>query len=128
MAFIENLEGKFLIQKRCPEKGGECSFTGGLPKAGETSLEGVKEETKEELGIEIENPILFKQAKGKNTFCDLYYIKQDVNISKIIKQDEEVDAIDFKTIDEIKKMYENNNFKKGHYLMFLDCINYLNEK
>lgn len=76
MTFIENLDGKFLIQKRCPEKGREWSFTGWHPKEGETSLEGVKEEVKEELGIDIEDPILFKQAKGKITFCDLYYIKQ----------------------------------------------------
>ena len=41
VAFIENNEGLFLIQKRSAIKGGECAFTGRHPKSGENSKEGL---------------------------------------------------------------------------------------
>lgn len=127
VAFIQNNEGKFLIQKRSESKGGEWAFTGGHPKAGETSLEGIKTEVKEELGIEIDNPILFKEARGKNTFCDLYYIKQDIDLNKVIIQEEEVSSVKFATKEEIDDLFKNGLFKKGHYMMFKDCLEYLNK-
>ena len=77
--FIENSKGQFLMQKRSKEKGGLWATTGGHPKTGETSLEGIIQECKEELGITISNPILFKKASGKQAFCDLYYINKDVD-------------------------------------------------
>lgn len=128
VAFIQNPEGKFLIQKRSEEKGGEWAFTGGHPKAGETSLQGIKTEIKEELGIDIDNPIIFKEASGKNTYCDLYYINKNVNLADVVIQEEEVAEVRFATKEEIEEMFENGIFKKGHYMMFKDCLNYLNKK
>lgn len=127
IAFIQNSEGKFLIQKRSESKGGEWAFTGGHPKAGESSLEGIKTEVKEELGIEIDNPILFKEAAGKNTFCDLYYIKQDFDVNEIVLQEEEVSEVKFASIEEIDNLFDNGLFKKGHYMMLKDCLEYLNK-
>ena len=49
---------------------------------------------KEELGIVAENPILFKSVKGKNVFCDLYYVKQDIDLN----EDGEVDFEEFKQL------------------------------
>ena len=81
--FIQNSNNDFLIQKRSLDKGGKWASTGGHPKAGESSLQGIITEVKEELGIKINNPILFKQANGKNAICDLYYIKEDIDLTKI---------------------------------------------
>lgn len=128
VAFIQNSEGKFLIQKRSKEKGGEWAFTGGHPKTGETSLQGIKTEIKEELGIDVDNPILFKEASGKNTYCDLYYINKNVNLADVVIQEEEVSEVKFVTKEEIEEMFKNGTFKKGHYMMFKDCLNYLNKK
>ena len=44
LGFIENSDGQYLIQKRSEIKGGEWAFTGGHPKHGESSLEGIKTE------------------------------------------------------------------------------------
>lgn len=126
VAFIENLEGKYLIQKRSEAKGGQWSFTGGHPKHGETSLDGVKQEIKEELGIAALNPIVFKSVKGNNVFCDLYYINQDINLDDIVKQDEEVADVMFATKDEIDALLANGQFKKGHYMMFEDFLKFKN--
>ena len=128
VAFIQNSEGKFLIQRRSEQKGGEWAFTGGHPKSGETSTQGIKTEVKEELGLIVENPILFKEAKGKNIFCDLYYIKQDFDINDIVMQKEEVSDVMFATIQDINKLFNDGLFKKGHYMMFKDCLEYLQEK
>ncbi|MEG0576761.1 MAG: NUDIX domain-containing protein [Bacilli bacterium] len=125
VAFIENDENKFLIQKRSIEKGGEWAFTGGHPKSGESSTEGIHTEVKEELGIEINNAVCFKKAKGKDTFCDLYYIKQNIDINTIELQKEEVEKVCFASVAEIESLFNKGIFKKGHYMMFKDCLNYI---
>lgn len=123
--FIQNNNSEFLIQKRSIEKGGQWATTGGHPKSGETSLQGIITEVKEELGIHIQNPVLFKKASGKNTICDLYYVKQDVSLSEITIQKEEVQEIRWASIDEINNLMNNDEFNKGHYMMFQDCLDFL---
>lgn len=125
--FIENDKNEFLIQKRCSEKGGKWATTGGHPKSGENSLDGILTEVKEELGIDIKNPILFKQASGKNTHCDLYYLKKNINIKELNIQEEEVDEVKWASIEEINDLMRNEKFNKGHYMMFKDCLEYLNK-
>lgn len=125
--FIQNNNNEFLIQKRSLDKGGKWATTGGHPKSGESSLQGIITEVKEELGIKINNPILFKQANGKNTICDLYYIKDDIDIAKITIQKEEVENIKWASIDEINNLMNNGEFNKGHYIMFKDCLEFLDK-
>ena len=125
--FIQNNNNEFLIQKRSLDKGGKWATTGGHPKSGESSLQGIITEVKEELGIKINNPILFKKANGKNTICDLYYIKDDIDIAKITIQKEEVENIKWASIDEINNLMNNGEFNKGHYIMFKDCLEFLDK-
>ena len=126
--FIQNTKGEFLIQKRSKKKDGLWATTGGHPKSGESSLNGIITEVKEELGIDIKNPILFKQATGKNTFCDLYYLKQDIDLNNIKLQKDEVEEVKWVSIDEINLLMEKSEFKKGHYIMLKDCLEYLQNK
>ena len=127
---IKNSEGKYLIQKRVKRKGGKWALTGGHPKAGENSLEGIKEEVKEELGIDIknENPVLFKENTHNDQFFDLYYLEKDIDIKDIHIQKEEVDEVKWASRDEIIKMYENSGFHEGHYKVFLDYLKYEESK
>ena len=123
--FIMNNKNEFLMQKRCALKGGLWATTGGHPKTGESSLEGIITECNEELGIKINNPILFKKASGKQSFCDLYYLKEDINIDDIIIQKEEVDEVKWLTLSEIEELNNKSLFNKGHYMMFKDCLEYI---
>lgn len=125
--FIQNDNNEFLIQKRSIDKGGKWATTGGHPKSGESSLEGIITEVKEELGMTINNPILFKQAHGKDTICDLYYIRKNIDIENIKIQQEEVDNVKWASIEEIDYLMQNNEFNKGHYMMFKDCLNFINQ-
>lgn len=125
--FIENSKGEFLIQKRVPRKGGKWATTAGHPKAGETSLIGLFEETKEELGIDITNdsPTLFETWNINDQFFDIYYMKKDINLEDIKIQEEEVDGVRYATIAEIKQMHEKGEFHENHYQLFLKCLKYL---
>ena len=124
MTFMENVDGRFLIQKTSKEKGGDYSTTGGHPKSGEDSFEGLITEVKEELGIDIsnENIILVKSVMAHNTICDIYYVKMDIDLDKIVCQKEEVDKVLLLTTEEIKELIEKGIFKKTHSKAFLDVL------
>ena len=53
MVVIRNSKGEFLMQKRVKEKGGDWGVTGGHHKSGETPIEGIISEVKEELGLDF---------------------------------------------------------------------------
>lgn len=51
--FIKNSYNQLLLQKRSKQKGGKYGFISGHPKSGETSLQAVIIEAKEEMNIDI---------------------------------------------------------------------------
>ena len=55
LIFIQNGEGKFLVQKRSKAKNGLFATTGGHPKSGETSKQGIIAEVKEEIGQDVKS-------------------------------------------------------------------------
>ena len=73
MIFMENNDGRFLIQKRSKDKGGKWATTGGHPKSGEDSMTGLLTEVREELGLDLanENIKLLKTKVGHGAICDL---------------------------------------------------------
>ena len=91
--FIQNTEGKFLIQKRSQRKNGKFATTGGHPKSGENSIQGIITEVKEEIGIDIKQEDLQLYFSGKSdeekVFWDDYYLKIDIpNIEKLKLQED----------------------------------------
>ena len=128
MVFIENSKGLILLQKRSLTSGGCWATTGGHPKSGETSLEGMCTEIKEELGITInKNDLrLFESVKSTYNFLDLYYLKQDIDLSSLILQEEEVSAVKWFKKEEIDGLIKNNLFFDRHikpYERFLKFTN-----
>lgn len=128
--FIQNDEGKFLIQKRVMNKDGKWATTGGHPVSGESSKQGIITEIKEELGIDVksENIQLFKTIKTEDDFVDLYYLKENVNIENVVVQREEVEKAKWASIEEIKDMIQNDEFSESHTKFFKMCLEFLNEK
>lgn len=129
MIFMENVDGRFLIQKRSKSKGGKWATTGGHPKAGEDSIQGLLTEVKEELNLDIskENIQLLKTKIGHGFICDLYYVKMNINLNDIICQEEEVTDVKLSTIDEIKEMINDGTFHKGHGQTFIKVLEILNK-
>ena len=122
LIFIQNSEGKFLIQKRSKVKNGLYATTGGHPKSGEDSITGIITEVNEELGITLnkEDIKLYYSERfdEERIFCDNYYIKLDVDLKKIKLQEEEVESVTWLTKEEIIEMHENGMFFLKHFNEF----------
>ena len=111
---IMNSKNEILISKRAKHKKfglmWECS--GGSVLAGETSLEGIIRELKEELGIEFskKEAIFLKEIRRDKIppdFKDLWLFRKNVDLKDIIFPDGEVIDAKWVTMNEFIKMYEN---------------------
>jgi 8-oxo-dGTP pyrophosphatase MutT (NUDIX family) len=128
--FIQNAKGEFLIQKTSLEKGNKWSSTGGHPSSGESSLEGIVREVKEEIGLDLSNDnlTLFTTLNRDVDFIDLYYINLNVDIKSLVLQEEEVSEIKWMNIDTIEKLIKDKEFQHSHAVFFRHCMKYLNSK
>lgn len=118
LVFIQNSQGKFLIQKRSKQKDGKYASTGGHPKTGETSIDGMITEIKEELGLTVkpeELELIFSgQENVKQVFFDIYYMRKDFNISDLKLQKEEVDFVEWLSFKEIETLIKKDLFLESH--------------
>ena len=113
-AIIMNSKNELLISKRAANKGFGLmwEFNGGSVLAGETSLEGIIREVKEELGIEFtkKEAIFFKEILGYKiapNFKDMWLFRKDIDIKDIAFPDRETIEAKWVSIDEFMKMFEN---------------------
>ena len=118
LVFIQNSQGKFLIQKRSKQKDGKYASTGGHPKTGETSIDGMITEIEEELGLTIkpeELELIFSgQEDVKQVFFDIYYMRKDFNISDLKLQKEEVDFVEWLSFKEVETLIKKDLFLESH--------------
>ena len=100
--------GKLLVTQRHPDKNFGCLWecTGGAAKAGETSVEAILREIKEEIGVEAtEDQLTFMGcATGNTFFIDCYALEIDAELSDLKLQREEVINAKFVTLPEFQKM------------------------
>lgn len=125
--WIINSKNQFLIQKRastvviCPN----CwSTTGGAVTAGENSHQALIRESNEEIGVTInshKSELIYSLMK-KNKFCDIWLVREDYDISKVVLQEEEVSDVCYATKDEIIEMIKSNEFIPTPYLHILDDV------
>lgn len=118
--WIINSENKILIQKRSPLKRLEpnvWAMTGGSVILGETSLNTIVREAKEELGIDInaENLKLITKFKTGNVWIDTYVLKCDYDISEMKFQEDEVVDAKWVTWREIDNLVNNRQFIKHRW-------------
>ena len=127
MIAIENSDGKFLMQKRVPEKGGDYGVTGGHPKSGETPYEGIITEVKEELGIDISKYYITEFDSG----CDgkdcykMYYVKADLDIADLNIQKEELTLVKYFSMQELEEMVENKTLNQDQVDFFIKCKEFI---
>lgn len=130
--WIQNSKGEFLIQKRTPNKKffpNMWSQTGGGVDTGETTLQAALRECKEELGIDINpnNMELILSFKRKYDFVDVWLVKQDIDISELVLQEDEVADVKWATIDEIKDLMSSGKLAKSievYFNMFIELLDY----
>ena len=111
---IMNSKNEILISKRAKHKKygllWECNS--GSILAGETSLEGIIRELKEELGIEFskKEAIFLKEIRRDKTppdFKDLWLFRRNIELKDITFSDGEVIEAKWITIQDFIKMIEN---------------------
>ena len=127
--WIINSKGEILIQKRSLLKEsnpGMWAMTGGSALAGENSLEAIKREALEELGITVreENLKLVNTVKGTRCIVDIYILKQDSLIEDIKMQKEEVSDVKWATYGEIENLVANGKFIKKKWDVIKEFLKY----
>lgn len=128
--FIENSEGKFLIQKTSKEKGDVFSTTGGHVDSGETPLDTIIRETKEEIGVSIDADEI--EEYGYMMFDMplrfIFYAKKDIDVSNLKLQKEEVDYVKYMSVEEIQDLIQSGQMLKSHAIQFNELLSKLNNK
>lgn len=128
--FIENSKNEFLIQKTSIEKGGKYSSTGGHICSGETPIESIKREVKEELGITIDSDDIKELGYllYDKPLRYMFYLRKDIDTATIQIQEDEVESVRYMTVQEIKNIIEQDNFTKSHAIIFEKVLEYIREK
>lgn len=130
--WIQNSKGEFLIQKRSPNKKAfqnMWSQTGGAVDSGENTLHAALRECKEELGIDINSDKmeLILSFKRSHDFVDVWLAKQDIDISKLVLQEDEVSEAKWATVDDIRDLMRTGKLARSievYFDMFLDLLDY----
>ena len=110
---ILNSKNEILISQRAPHKnlGLQWECNGGSILAGETSLDGIIRELKEELGIEFSKreAMFLKEIRGRRfpNFKDLWLFRKDIDIKDVKFNDGEAIAAKWVSIDKFIEMYNN---------------------
>ena len=133
LIFIQNNDGKFLIQKRSKLKNGKYATTGGHPKSGENSIQGIITEVKEELSLELAPQDIKLYYSGRSdeekVFWDDYYIKMDIpNIENLVLQKSEVESVCWLSTNEIKTLMKEQKFYANNYEEFERLLEWLDKK
>ena len=120
--WIVNDKGELLIQKRQPWKKGWPNMwdgsAAGSAVLGDSSKAAAIRETKEELGVDLDiskGEILFT-VKFSNGFDDIWLVRQNIDISDLKLQYEEVADAKWATESEIKQLVQQGEFIAYEYL------------
>ena len=108
-------EGKILLTRRAPEKSfaGTWENSGGAALAGETSLQAITRELREETGIEAAPEEFMLLSSGRDRFAhyDFYCVRRSSD-TKITLQPGETDAYQWVTFARVHQMIKDKQICK----------------
>ena len=116
LLFIENSEHKFLMQKTSKAKGSVVATTGGHVTFGDDGYKTVFKEAKEELDLDIDKDEIKYNSTVKypGAYCEVYYLKKDIDLDSLTLQDEEVESIMWLSKEEIEDLIKKDLFRKSN--------------
>ena len=119
--WVMNTEGKLLIQRRAdtrPTHPGQWASTGGAIQHGESAEAGCLREAREELGVRLDprhGHMLFEYVSTHSIHA-VWLFLQDLPLSELRLQEEEVSDARYATMDEILRMAQAGQFVPFGYL------------
>ncbi len=127
MIVIRNSKGEFLMQKRVESKGGDWGVTGGHPKAGETPIDGIITEVKEELGLDFckEDFIEYDYGCDGKDCYKMYLVNKDIDIKDIIVQEEELSEVRWFSKEELNGMVSSGELNEDQVACFRKVCRFL---
>ncbi len=120
LIFMENSDGEFLLQKTSKDRNSIIATTGGHVTYGDDGFKTAIKEVKEELGLDLDKKELtyIDTLTYRKAFQEIYYVCKDIDITSLTLQKEEVECVKWYTVDEIRKLIENDEFRKGNIEAF----------
>lgn len=120
--YIQNNEGKFLIQKTSISKGAIYSSTGGHVTHGETPKESIIRETK--VDISNDNIIELGHICVDFPVRFIFYLKKDIDVRDLLLDKEEVESVCFFDLKELNNIIEKGKMHKGHISVLKKVLEY----
>lgn len=107
--WVKDLEGKILVLKRSEKEDkfpGMWAQVGGGVVAGDTSKETVVKECLEELNLTVEENNMYYVGSYIRTrdIVDVWLVEQDIDVSKLVFQEDEVADAKLVTMEEFDHM------------------------
>lgn len=114
-ALIKNND-KYLLEQSNKKDDYKYTLPGGHLQTGDNALEGLKRELEEELGITNYNPKLLETFiyPYKNYIFNIYLIEDNIDLTKIKMQEEEVIGVNFYSKEEILSLINEDKIPKGY--------------
>ena len=114
--FIENDEGKFLIEKSAKKTGERFLPVGGHIISGETPLEGIIREAKEEVDLNLNKNELTNMGFFIIDFPVrfIYYMKKNIDLDELKLQPEEVEEVSYKSPTEMFELIDQGLMHPVH--------------
>ena len=122
-AYIYNSDFEFIIQQRAYNKSflpGGWDIHLGHVIAGESSIDGIIREVREEIGLDLNfNDIhsvkRFVWDEKYHHIVDIYFIKKEYELDKLVLQKDEVIAVKKVTDKEMINMVKNMDYRPERY-------------
>lgn len=114
--WVYDAMGRLLLTRRAPEKSypGTWENSGGAAKAGETSLQAIVRELKEETGIcaRAEEFVLLDTDRDSHIHYDFYCLKRTLPIEQIVLQPGETDDCRWASFQQVHELIEDKKICK----------------
>ena len=126
-ACIFNQRNEMLIQKRQPFKEGWPNMwdvsAGGSALRNETSQQAMEREAREEIGLVLDLKDIRPQLtiNFETGFDDFYLIEKEIDLQSLVLQKEEVQCVQWASMEEILQKIEENTFIP-YYKSFIQLL------
>ena len=122
-------KGSLLLTRRAPEKSfpGTWENSGGAAQAGETSLQAITRELREETGIVArpEEFCLISSDRDRSCHYDFYCLRRQLPVEKVVLQPGETDGARWASFEEVHGLIREKKICKVIASQFLRQEEYL---